>query len=323
MVDESYGFLSGAGEAFARRIVGGIVADVSADAGRRRALDRVSDALEQISDRDGAHPEQVTLDALAARLSEPFAKAGFLPPSGTEIRAHWDDWSRRGVPAGPLSSCPDGASRAGAFAAAASAAAARLAGIPGVAVASARVTPWDDGFCDEQGNPPGAIVVFPWRGDFSGVALMGVALLGPSGASYLDEMRGDIADHLAGGVFEMPEGADAASLACALGALRDAVAGFNEASSYVADPARLGFGLAEGAVPVLTATWDGEAIQDAAKIRNPGDRAPHPRPQPARQPRSSALREDARRPAEAGAWEAFDQISFDPAPAGAVPPGMR
>lgn len=270
-----YGFHSAAGEALVRRLIGGVLADVEADrTSRRRALDRVSDALERAVGLDGAQPEQDVLESLAQRLNGAFSRAGYLPVSGEVMREHWSEWSRRGSPVNPEDICP------AAVVAAASAAAevVETAGAlrrHGLSVAGSAAAPWDEGFCP-GGEAPADLVLFAWRGETGGDAYVGCVAMSPEGACYVEDVAlcGDPAQALRDGALGSRSPAECEAIAPGLCRLHAAVARFNVATAAAREPSRLSVEVASGEALAVTALWDGEPIRSVPRAAAPAEPVP-------------------------------------------------
>ncbi len=265
MPDDNYGFYTSEANALARRRIGGVLADVAADRlARRPAMNVIFETLERVVEIDGAEPEPDTVDALARRIAPVFARAGFMPVTADTLRAEFGTWMRGGSPVDPSVSRPAAVRAAAASAAAASAALAELA-VPGLVVAASAVEPWSEGFCGDDGEAPGDVIVFPWRGELGGAGYLGCVLMSADGACYLEEVapRGDAArasEALRQGVLGEVGEASFKALGPVLARLANAISGFNSASSLVAAPERLGLAVETGEAVSVRATWDGEAV---------------------------------------------------------------
>ena len=278
---------------------------------RRRALDRVSEALERVAEKDGAQPEQEMLDVVAARLAGPFARAGYVDVTGAEVRDHWDIWLRRGTPANPADAVPAAAAAANDAGRAAGAAAAVLAGRPAPSLHVSPCAPWEDGFTVPGG---GALVLFQWRGDVGGEIYLGCVAVSPDGAAYLEDVvaAGSVAGQLRDGLLGAVGAGEQDLLASCILRLQEAIAGFNLASALAREPARLGIAFGADPVPSVAVTWDGDTLPEAVAARLPVQPAPgrSPVPEP-----------------DAGLVDAVVEIGFapdsDPCAEPAAAPRMR
>lgn len=262
MSDDTYGFFSAAGEALARRLIGGVISDVQAEStSRRHALDRLAQALERIAGMERLSPEQDTLDNLALCLEAPFRAAGFLSLSGVELRGHCEEWSRRGSPVSAADACPALVLEAARAARRLSSCARDISRHPGVSVAVSVVAPWENGFCNSDGMAPADVVLFPWKGDVEGDSYVGCVVCSCEAASYIE----NVVD--AGSTAAIREGmlgdrgqADGEALFADLARLQVDMSVFNIASAKARQPSRLGLSAGSGSEQMIQALWDGDPL---------------------------------------------------------------
>jgi hypothetical protein len=265
MPDENYGFYTSEANALASRRIGGVLADVSADKlARRPALNMIFETLERIVEIDGSEPEPDTVDALARRIAPIFARAGFIPVTAESLRADFGAWMRGGSPVDPSLSRPAAVRAAAASATAATAALAELR-LPGLVVAVSSAEPMSDGFCNEEGEAPGDVVVFPWRGQIGGEVYLGCVLMSADGACYLEDIApggdaGMASEALRQGVLGEVGETSFKVIGLVLSRLANAISAFNTASSLVGAPDRLSLAMEMREAITVQAVWDGEPI---------------------------------------------------------------
>lgn len=268
MFTETFGFYSTAGEELARRLVAGICADVEADlVTRRKALDRLSDAMERVADIDGSAPDPDPLRAIAEFVSRSFERAGYLPVSADDLLGHFSAWRRTGAPISGAA-LPPAVAMAAESAREVTAAAFTLAGRGDVSVAVSEEAPWSPGF-HATGAAAADIVLFVHADDPGSVVeanpFLGCAILGSEASGYLDwlvsaALPGSAEERLRG---LLPrEGLDHASLMADLVRLERAASSLNLAARLANQPGRMGVSLAAGPgdAPLVICSWDGIAV---------------------------------------------------------------
>ena len=278
MSDSGFGFFTAAGEDLARKLIKGIVADVSCDrTSRRRALDRIAEAVERAAGTDGMQADQDCMDAIAAVLNPAFHKAGFMPVSGIQLRGHCEDWSRKGAAAGSADVCPAAVLEAASAARTAGALLEQVGARRSVGVGASALAPYEPGFFDAEGYPPGEIVLFPWRGETGGESYMGCVLVGDSGCAYLEDVVScGAAKVLHEGLLGAGDARDSEALGADLVRLHAELARFNVASALVREPARLTVRVAEDGAGLET-LWDGDPLPgQSARPAVPGRRVSAP-----------------------------------------------
>lgn len=273
----TFGFYSTAGEDLARLIVSGICADVDADlVTRRKALDRLADALERVSDLDGGASDPDPIGAIADHVSLSFVKAGYEPISGEALVAHSNAWRRTGAPVSDAA-VPPSVEVSAAAAREVSTAAAALAARSEVSVAISAHAPWTEEF--RAGEAAAAeVVLFLHADDPDSVVeanpFLGCVILGPESSSYLDwamspAIPGDSEDRLR--ALLCRDGPDYAALAVDLGRLERAASSLNLAARMVNQPRRLSLSLTVGpsGVPVVACAWDGIEVSHSIPAAAP------------------------------------------------------
>ena len=264
MSKDTFGFYSSQGEALAQRLLGGVMSDLAVDRiTRRQSLNRIADALERVLGVDCSPCAQETFDAIAERLLPFYKNSGFIAISGSELRAHCDEWSRRGAATSVLDACPETVIHAAEFARHVSDLAAKLSERSDLVVAFSSVAPWMPGFCTLDGALPGDLVFFSFKGDVAGNVYIGCVTTSVEGVSYLDDLIACGAySNLVNGVMGKRTQEDCQTLADDLVKLNKDITRFNHASAATADTQRFALGMRHGANPGLEALWDGEPLPD-------------------------------------------------------------
>jgi hypothetical protein len=261
MADDSFGFFSGAGEAIARTLVRGVVTDVAGDrTSRRRALDRIAEAVERVASVDGMQADQDVIDAIASALRPAFARAKFMPVSGLQLRAHCEEWSRKGASVSSADVCPAAVLEAVAAARIATGLIERMSDTCKVDVFASAIAPYDEGFCDKEGRAPGEVVLFPWLGATGGETYIGCVLVGEGGCAYIEDVVecGPL-ESLKDGLLGTREPEMCTRIAHELSELNTAIRRFNLASAAVQEPSRLTARVANGGFG-LHVMWDGDLL---------------------------------------------------------------
>jgi hypothetical protein len=255
MADPTFGFYSEAAEALAARLIGGVIADVNADrTSRRMALDRIADALDRVAGLEGSAADSDIMETVALRLCPAFAQAGFISVSGNDIRSHFNAWSLRGAAADPAAVCSSAVLAAARAANLISDIATKIGEFSDVTIAFSQVHPNHEDFCDADGNAPADIVVFPWKGDVTGLPYIGCIVMQADGASYLEA----IADS---GLVKK-----ATALGGQLMALNDTIKQFNMSSATAREPERLTLACERTQPAGIIALWDGEPLLVAESL---------------------------------------------------------
>jgi len=260
----SFELFTVAGEELASHLIRGICQDVEADQiSRRRALDRMADAMERVSGVDDGVCDPEPLRAFASELNRAFAAAGYVPVGPEDLLRNFEQWSKKGTPVdAPI---PVSVERVGSLLNSFVEALKPVFALPGVSAAVSRSEPWAAAFRKEAASEAD-IVFYTYRGDLRGDSKLGCIFLGEQ-SMFLEDVFRD-AEEMAGYIEEinlLGDGSevDVGRLARAMskiGYLMDAV---NEISSELVQTERLEIGIepaADGAAPHAFATWDGEPV---------------------------------------------------------------